>query len=168
MKRTIDVFELAREQGSVAGQIEDADLPRLAPLLARPEGRIWFQIQGRTDANGRSAAALQLKGELKLTCDRCGSVLDWPLEASVGFFFVQDEQQLSALPIEVDGDEPLLGSRHFDLLDLVEEQTILSLPISPRHEHCQRPVQADRGSEDAARRPFATLAVLKRTRTVVK
>src|SRR5882757_6030436 len=169
MKWTVDVFELAREARRVAGEVESADLVRLAPMLARPEGRIQFQIHGRTDPAGRSAASLELHGQLKLTCDLCGSELDWTLDpASVGFFFVEDEAQLSALPISVEGDEPLLGSRHFDLLDLVEDQTILSLPISPRHEHCQRPVQADRGSEDAARRPFATLAVLKRTRTVVK
>jgi len=168
MKRTVDVFELAREAGSVAGEVRSADLARLAPMLAQPDGLIRFRIEGRTDDQGRSAATLQLQGRLKLTCDRCGSELDWPLQAQAGFFFVPDEQTLNALPILADGDEPLLGSRHFDLLDLVEEQTILSLPISPRHERCDGPAAAIRDDGDSDPHPFAQLASLKRGRTVVK
>jgi uncharacterized metal-binding protein YceD (DUF177 family) len=67
----------------------------------------------------------------------------------------------------VDGDEPGLGSRHFDLLDRGEEQTILSLPISPRHPGCQRPAQPDQQPDDSRIRPFAQLAALKRGRTDV-
>jgi uncharacterized protein len=138
-------------------------------MLARAEGRIQFQIHGRTDPAGRCAASLELHGQLKLTCDLCGSELDWTLDpASVGFFFVEDEAQLSALPISVEGDEPLLGSRHFDLLDLVEDQTILSLPISPRHPGCERTARSDRKSDDSRTHPFAQLAALKRGRTDVK
>jgi uncharacterized protein len=169
MKWTVDVFELAREARRVAGEVESADLVRLAPMLARPEGRIQFQIHGRTDPAGRCAASLELHGQLKLTCDLCGSELDWTLDpASVGFFFVEDEAQLSALPISVEGDEPLLGSRHFDLLDLVEDQTILSLPISPRHPGCERTARSDQKSDDSRTHPFAQLAALKRGRTDVK
>jgi DUF177 domain-containing protein len=169
MKWTVDVFELAREARSVSGEVESADLARLAPMLARPEGRIRFQMRARTDAAGRSAASLELQGQLKLTCDLCGSELDWPLDTgSVGFFFVEDEAQLGALPISVDGDEPLLGSHHLDLLDLVEDQTILSLPISPRHPGCEPLAQPDPEADASRTHPFAQLAALKRGRTDVK
>jgi len=168
MKRTVDVFELSRQAGSLEGQVDSAELARLAPMLARPSGPIRFQIRGRTDERGRSAASLDLQGRLSLACDLCGSELDWPLQAQAGFFFVQDENELGALPILVDGDEPLVGSRDFDLLDLLEEQTILSLPISPRHPGCERPDRSDRNEGDAGTHPFAQLAALKRGRTDVK
>jgi uncharacterized protein len=165
--RIVDVFEMAREGRSVEGEVEASELGRLSALLAPPMGRIRFRLQGRIDEQGRPAATLQLQGHLGLICDLCGSRLEWPLDESERFFFVQDEEQLSALPIVADGDEPLLGSRRFDVQDLVEEQTILSLPISPRHPACERPA-AQTDPEQIARRPFAALASLKRRGTDVE
>jgi uncharacterized protein len=167
MKRTIDVFELAREGRSVGGELEAAELERLAALLVPPTGRIGFRLQGRVDGQGRSAATLHIHGLLGLTCDLCGSRLEWTLDESEGFFFVHDEQQLGALPIAPEGDEPLLGSRQFDLWNLVEEQAILSLPISPRHPACERPARAAEAEPDR-RQPFAALAALKRGRSDVE
>jgi uncharacterized protein len=47
------------------------------------------------------------------------------------------------LPIDDAPDEPLLGSRRFDVAALVEEQAILALPISPRHAACTAPSVPD-------------------------
>lgn len=165
--RTVDVLELAREGGSVEGEIEAADLARLSGMLAAPMGRIRYRFDGRIDDRGRSAASLRIEARLGLNCDLCGERLDWALDESDRFFFVDDEAQLGALPITADGDEPLLASRRFDLQDLVEEQTILALPISPRHPACERRARVEQPQDDASR-PFAVLASLKRGRTDIQ
>jgi len=159
-KRTVDVLELARDGSSVEGEIEAAALVRLAALLAAPMGRIRYRLQGRIDDQGRSGVILRLDGRLGLHCDLCGAPLEWPLAESDGFFFVDSEEQLGALPITADGDEPLLASHRFDVQDLVEEQAILALPISPRHPACEARPPAE--PQDAGSRPFAVLAALKR------
>jgi uncharacterized protein len=160
-KRTVDVLQLAREGGSVEGELEAVELARLAAMPAAPSGRIRFHLQGRLDPWGRSAADLKLEGRLGLTCDLCGARLEWALDEVDGFFFVDDEAQLGALPITAEGDEPLLASRAFDLRGLIEEQAILALPISPRHPACQQRAQ-DAESERESNRPFEVLAALKR------
>jgi uncharacterized protein len=169
--RVVDVFELARTGGRVEGELEAADLGRLAALLTAPMGRIRFGVQGRIDEQGRNAATLRIEGLLGLRCDLCGGRLEWTLAESDGFFFVDDEAHLSGLPITVEGDEPLLASRQFDLQDLVEDQAILALPISPRHPACDQPGQG-RGEPDKAEqgttRPFAVLASLKRGRSDIQ
>ena len=165
--RTVDVLELAREGGTVEGEVEAADLPRLAAMLAAPMGRIRYRFKGRIDERGRSAATLRIEGRLGLNCDLCGERLDWALDESDRFFFVDDEAQLGALPITAEGDEPLLASHRFDLQELVEEQTILALPISPRHPDCERRARG-REAQDDASRPFAVLASLKRGRTDIQ
>jgi uncharacterized protein len=165
--RTVDVLELAREGGSVEGEVEAADLARLSRMLAAPMGRIRYRFDGRIDDRGRSAASLRIEARLGLNCDLCGERLDWALDESDRFFFVDDETQLGALPITADGDEPLLASRRFDLEDLVEEQTILALPISPRHPACERRARAEQPEDDASR-PFAVLESLKRGRTDIQ
>jgi uncharacterized protein len=165
--QTIDVLELAREGGSVEGEVAAADLPRLSGMLAAPMGRIRYRFDGWIDERGRSAATLRIEARLGLNCDLCGERLDWLLEESDRFFFVDDEAQLGALPITAEGDEPLLASRRFDLQGLVEEQTILALPISPRHPACERRVRAEQPKDEASR-PFAALASLKRGRTDIQ
>jgi uncharacterized protein len=167
MKRTVDVFELARNAASVEGEIEASGLQRLSQLLAPPMGTVRFSFEGRIDEMGRPAARLRIEGRLGLNCDRCGGRLEWPLDETSGFFFVDDERELGLLPITVEGDEPLLGSAHFNLQDLIEEQIILALPISPRHPSCQPPLGADR-PEQESRRPFAALAALKRGRSDIQ
>jgi uncharacterized protein len=167
MKRIVDVFELARGAASVEGELEAAELPRLSGLLSPPMGTIHFRFEGRIDAHGRSAARLRLQGVLGLRCDRCGARLEWPLDETSEFFFVEDEQQLNALPITAEGEEPVLGSRHFDLQDLVEEQAILALPISPRHPTC-RPPASEEAPDESTSRPFAALAALKRGRSDIQ
>ena len=167
MTRTVDVFELAREGGTVEGEFEVAELTRLLPMLVPPFGRIRFRLQGRIDDRGRDAATLRIQGRFGLSCDLCGSGLQWDLDETDGFFFVDDEEQLGTLPIEPDADEPLLGSRHFDLRNLVEEQAILALPISPRHPACRSPEPAQ-GAEHPTHRPFAVLAARKRGRTDIQ
>jgi len=166
MKRIVDVFELARDAASVEGDFEAAELSRLSGLLLAPMGTIHFRFEGRIDERGRSAARLRLQGRLGLKCDRCGSRLEWPLDETSSFFFVEDEQQLNALPITAEGDEPLLGSHRFDLQDLIEEQAILALPISPRHPTCQPQLGDD--AEQSTSRPFASLASLKRGRSDIQ
>jgi uncharacterized protein len=165
--RTVDVVELARDGGSVEGEVEAAGLSRLSAMLVPPPGRIRYRFSGRIDERGRPAATLDIEAHLRLTCDLCGGPLDWSLQESNGFFFVDDEAQLGTLPITAEGDEPLLASHRFDLQDLIEEQLILALPISPRHpqgEQCARAVQPELGST----RPFAALASLKRGRTDIQ
>ena len=166
--RTIDVLELARDAGRVEGEFEAACLERLSGMLAPPMGRIHYWFQGRIDERGRSAASLRIEAVLGLSCDLCGERLDWVVDESQRFFFVEDETQLGALPITPEGDEPLLASRRFDLQDLVEEQTILALPISPRHPACQQQVQSATRPQTGTTRPFAALASLKRRRTDIQ
>jgi len=165
--RTVDVLELARESGSVEGEVEAADLPRLSAMLVAPMGRIRYRFDGRIDERGRSAASLRIEGRLGLNCDLCGERLDWALDETDRFFFVDDEAQLGSLPITAEGDEPLLASHRFDLQDLVEEQTILALPISPRHPACEQRARARQPRDDTSR-PFAGLVALKRGRTDIQ
>jgi uncharacterized protein len=66
---------------------------------------------------------------------------------------------LNAQPIVVDESEPLLGSRNFAPAQLVEDEVILALPISPRHTHCRMEEKSVASPEK--HRALAALAALK-------
>ncbi len=161
-----DVWELSRQRGTVQGELPLGDAARLAGHLADDTGALHFRLNGLVDELGRPAARLEVQGVVRARCDRCGGPVDVAIDERAQFFFVADEGQLNGLPIDESPAEPLLGSRRFDLAALVEDQAILALPISPRHENCAGPGprEADDGADGETHRPFETLAALKKPR----
>jgi uncharacterized protein len=160
---SIDVFELARLNGVTEGQVPLEAAVRLQADLRSVSGAIEYRLEGRIDASGRPAARLSLRADLPLTCDRCGQLLTFHLEHQGSFYFVREESELAALPITTEDEaEPLLGSTSFDVAALVEEEAILSLPISPRHAECTPP--ADEAGSAGAENPFAVLSGLLQKR----
>lgn len=161
---TVDVFELARTRGEVAGEVPIRDADRLASMLARTEGVLQYRAEFALDDRGRPAARLVWSAALALKCVRCGSPVELDAGADAQFYFVRTEEELNALPIEPDEvEEPLLGSRSFDLEALVEDEAILSLPLAPRHARCPDDAAVADGAREMSDRahPFAALARLK-------
>lgn len=169
---TIDAFELARDGGTVEGLLPLAALPRLAAALARSDGVLSYRIVGGLDDMSRPGAAMQLRGELALECQRCNAVFTHRMARDAKFRFVDSEAALNALPIEDDEVDVIVGSRRLDLAGWIEDEAILSLPLVPRHDRGDaecRPVvpvgehdDAGEGSLTKARAsPFAALADLK-------
>ena len=159
---TIDVFRTARVGSSLDGRIAIADMPRLASSLVHAEGALSYHCQGRVDERGRPVLVLQISGVLPLLCDRCGGELDLTLRVEKTFFFVCTEEELAAVPIDESPEEALIGNTHFDLAGLIEDEAILHLPISPRHEACvATDVSAATPIEREYLHPFAPLAGLR-------
>jgi uncharacterized protein len=154
-----DVFELARTGAAIEGSLSLASALRLRAGLRHDRGALAFRLEGRYDERGRPAALLHLRGELPLVCDRCQQALELTLEHRAAFFFVRSEAELARLPVTDEPDEPLVGSRRFDVLALVEDEAILCVPISPRHAQCAAPLAVARAEDE--RRPFAALARLR-------
>jgi uncharacterized protein len=154
-----DVFELARTGAALEGALPLAAALRLRAGLRHNRGALSFRFEGRFDERGRPAALLHVWGELPLVCDRCQRALELQLDHRAAFFFVRSEAELARLPVTDEPDEPLVGSRRFDVAALVEDEAILCVPISPRHAQCALPVPAAPG--DGGRKPFAALARLR-------
>ena len=160
---TFDAFRLARLRETLRGTATMADLPRLAESVLDPGASLRYDVEGRVDHDGHPGAVMKLSGRLPLRCERCNAPVQFALEREVPFRFVQDEQELNALPIEDDEVEEVVGSAAMDLLAWVEEEAILCLPLVPRHEDCAVPFADTAAPADAERpHPFAALAKLRR------
>jgi uncharacterized protein len=164
--RTCDVWELARTSSTLAGDLRLADLPRLGEELCDVAGALSYRMEGRFDDHGRPAALLAVDGTVRVRCDRCGGAVDVPIHERAQFFFVAEEAELARLPIDDTPEEALLASHRFDVTALVEDQALLALPISPRHERCMAPAEDGEPAAPAAdtHRPFEALAALSKRR----
>ena len=155
----VDVYALGRSRGQFEGRVVIAAMKRLVPLLAESDGEIAWQLLGWTDAQRRPAATAKVSGAVVVSCERCGLRLEVPIRTESQFWFVQSEEELNQVPIEVDDGEPLLGSRQFAVADLIEDELIRAWPISRRHLRCG--YSSERVEEPDRRRPFAALARLR-------
>ena len=159
--RHVDVFELARSAGRVSGTVSADALPRLAAAVTRIEEPLEYEFEAFIDEFRRPAATLQVRGRLLMPCDRCNGPIDSALEAQATFFFVTTEAELNAVPIDESEVDALVGSTQFDLWSLVEDEAILVLPLSPRHDACRPAVVEEPPAAPARPSPFAALEQLK-------
>ncbi len=161
---SLDVFVFSRTAARREGEVAVAALPRLAASVARPDGVVGYRCEGGVDGQGRPTLRLRLHGTLRLRCDRCGEEMAWQLGCERTFFFVRSEADLADIPVDDAPEEPLVGSAHFDLAALIEDEAILQLPISPRHPDCAAPfpVEPDADDEEERPHPFAELARLRK------
>jgi len=169
--RKLSVAAFALEATPLEGQSPLAQLPRLADeaVQAVADRTVHFQALGsmRSDSAGAPVPWLQLKGqvEIDLVCQRCLEPVATQVQFDREFRFVESEE--AALAQDEDSEEDLLvSSPQFDLLELVEDELLMALPVSPKHEECPGELKlsaSDADFEATSERPnpFAKLAQLK-------
>ncbi|MFP5409639.1 MAG: YceD family protein [Gammaproteobacteria bacterium] len=104
------------------------------PRLVREftQGELICRVGGRTDPRGGMTLDLSVRGEVELTCQRCLGGLKHAVEIDRAVHLARNETELERLDALPDGDAVLAGDR-LDLLALVEDEVLLSLPLAPMH-----------------------------------
>jgi len=122
-----------------AGFLEITVLPRLAEEASSinpGDGFHWKMETHFADSPGSEplqTLKLALKGCIHLICQTCLQDFGLNLAQESQFVMVATEAEADAFPMEDDQQEPLVASQHFDLLDLIEDEVLLSLPLIPKH-----------------------------------
>lgn len=169
----IDSLDFARSGQHLSGRLPVKRFNRLEDVLSDADGEVDFDLQGRRDERNRPLLVLQVAGTLHLQCQRCLGSMDFPLAVENRLLLVP-----RGAPDEEDMDDPeapdrIEASDELDVAQLVEDEILLSLPLSPRHAEgtCASRLAAEQGAEQAEPKaakkpsPFAKLAALKNTDT---
>ncbi len=167
----LDVTAFAQEGARLSGA---SRLGAHERLLAETGGRgadlplAWSaRGESRQPRGGQAQPWLHLQAQatLPLACQRCLAPVDVTVSVERSFRFVADE---AAALAEDDGSEEdlLVVSRSFDLLELVEDEILMEIPLVPSHDTCPQPVKLsaeDPGFEHESPQanPFAVLGRLK-------
>ncbi|MDR2689333.1 MAG: YceD family protein [Azoarcus sp.] len=155
-----DVFRFAREARQLAGELPLAALGRLADQLARDDGALSWSLAGSLDVDDQVRLRLKIDGRMILRCLRCLGELEWPLAIDV----VLSPVKVGEPPLLDDDDEvdeiEVGDGGELDVLALVEDEIILTLPFAPRHEEDCISLRPADGVEKES--PFAALAARRR------
>ena len=178
MKHDYDARHLNIEAFAKAdGNIDSSDnLAHFDRLLEESQGAgaqnpVHFTAQGMTRPNGGTSEqiwlALTAEVALPQICQRCLGPVDVPVSFAREFRFVASEE-VAAAEDEDSEEDVLVMSRDFNLLELVEDELLMALPVVPKHAVCPGAVKlqvVDPDFVEAASEkpnPFAVLAQLKK------
>ena len=122
---------------------------------------------------------LAIHGAAWLECQRCLSPYEEAFNVDATYRIVNTEEEAEEFPLDEDEVDVIVGSRQFDLVDLIEEELLLSLPLVPKHDVCPEvhesltsgtaglegeeaaEDEAEEGEEPKRPNPFAALEGLK-------
>lgn len=168
----LDVKAFAHAASEIAGH---DPLSKYKRLMQETQGQGANQIL-KWSARGERRAAdagaeqtwlhLTVDVSMPLTCQRCLGPVDMAVAVNRSFRFVDSEEAAEAQDVEAEEDV-LAASPDFSLLELIEDEVLMALPVVPCHEACPVEVKltvADPGFEAASaekRNPFAVLAKLQ-------
>ena len=161
----IDSLDFARAGEALSGSLPVAGLARLDDLLHDADGTLKYELRGSRDARNRPQLELHVTGRLHLQCQRCLGLLDYPVDLANTLLVLPRGTPADDELDDPEGPDAIEADPELDVAALVEDEVLLSLPLSPRHadEACDARIPANE-VPDAGREPaFAKLAALKRT-----
>ncbi|MDH2917219.1 MAG: YceD family protein [Gallionella sp.] len=153
----IDAMEFAGNGRELRGEVPVEALPRLGDMLVDSQGTVTYVVRGfRTDDS--NILEVSLSGVCHLRCQRCLGELEYQIKVTSRLKLASTEE-LAAVD-EDDEDEYIEAASQLDVIELVEDELLLSLPFAPKHPDgtC---VSANEGLKQAAN-PFSVLAGLKK------
>ena len=165
----VDPFRMADVGRRMAGQVELGKLKRLAPMLESTDGVVDVELAFDIDESGVRYLYGVLQGKLELSCQRCLARMDFPLQGEFRLALVHNDSEAERLSERY---EPLVvETTPMHMLDMIEDEIILSIPHIPMHEEGLCSIQVPGGTEELAEQPeedeekpnpFAVLEKLKK------
>ncbi len=181
----IDTNEFTRTGQHLSGNCPIADLERLDDMLTDDDGLLDWALDGekarRSDGATEAYLSLALSGRVRMRCVRCLEPVEVAIADRRQFKLVVTESIAEREDQKAEEFDLLVSSPRLDVLDLVEDEAIMALPLAPRHENCSPPLgthsedfsaaelslptEPDGSAATSRPHPFAVLAGLKTRRT---
>jgi uncharacterized protein len=157
----IDSLDFAHNGGELRGVVPLAEMPRMHDILASADGEISFFVRGIPDKNGKPMLEVSVAGQCQLICQRCLKAFAHTVKL-VSLLRLAQAGELNEFSADDNDDEmdSIIADRHLDVINMLEEEILLSLPFAPKHPvgACQPLVE---NLNNSATHPFATLEALK-------
>ncbi|KAA8730266.1 MAG: 23S rRNA accumulation protein YceD [Ewingella americana] len=164
----VDAVRTAQKRLDYSGVYTPDQVTRVAASVVSVDSDVETSLSFNID--NQRLAVIEGKSAVLVTleCQRCGKTFEHQVHTTYCFSPVRNDEQAEALPeayepIEVD------DFGEVDLLAMIEDEIILSLPVVPVHEseHCEvsdADMVFGKLPEEAEKpNPFAVLASLKKS-----
>jgi uncharacterized protein len=164
LPKFVDPRKLADREIEISGTIAVKDMTELSSMLMKTDIEALADLKFSRDELRIRTIFGSVKATVPVQCQRCLEPVDVELVAQLNLAISYSEEKAQTLPkyydpLIVEGDD-------LELLPLIEQELILSLPIVSYHSDCS--IQTSFGDGDTAQivepekpNPFSVLASLK-------
>ena len=160
--QSINPLRLAKARERIVGKIQLDSLGRLKGVLLENKGELEYSLTFDFDESSTCIVESKIDTQLILECQRCFKPVVIEIHKCSLLGVVNNKDEFEALAKEY---EPLqMDEDVISIETLVEDELLLSIPISPLHleNDCSGTKELDRINADAKPQPFAVLAALKK------
>lgn len=161
----IDAQKWADREGEIDQVFPLAAFPRVREGAVSDAGEIKVHCKVSRNTQGLMKLDAELGATVQLACQRCLEPVTCSVQSTVSIFLLRSEEIADQL--SDDADFLVLDEEgRFVLLEALEDELILSLPLVPVHESCdalqiEATTDDDVVEEPARENPFQVLAALK-------
>lgn len=135
----IDNLKFAKSGQSIEGEL-DVGLVERIQEIEEYKGVIKFQLAGSVDNLNRPTLNLHIHGIITTLCQNCLQPMEIQLDNSSAITIFFTEEQLDQALFSEDEDQGaedgVLVEQEFDVMNLVEDEVIVSLPYVSKHDAC--------------------------------
>lgn len=134
----VEPRRFCRDSKSWETRSDVSEFPRLAHEFT--QGALLCRVDGQADQRGGMSLQLTIRGEVGLVCQRCLGGMQHSVQLERTLYLARNEtelERLEALP----GSDAILVGETLDLVDLVEDEVLLSLPLAPMHAEGECPAE---------------------------
>lgn len=133
----VDPWRFCRDGQSWETRSEVAAFPRLAHEFT--QGTLFCRVVGQVDQRGSLSLQLAVSGEVELPCQRCLGNMPYKVDVERTLYLARNEAEMERLDALPDSDAIQAGET-LNLVDLVEDEVLLSLPLATMHAEGECPV----------------------------
>lgn len=159
----IDPFEFCRNGESLKGKASLSELPRLAAVCADQAGELEWEVSGSVNKRHQAELMLGISGAVNLMCQRCLSPLVFELGSKTTVLVAKTDEQADEMEEMLgneDSVEVIVADGKINVLDLIEDEALLSLPLASKHEVC--PDSSTVELKNDTKSPFSVLEKLRK------
>lgn len=165
----IDPYLFCSEQAVFKGELPVAQFERVAAACAKTDGVVSWSVSGNLTALGQPQLTVHAKTRVTLVCQRCLDELVVDLDSQTRVLVAKTEEEADKIEEQLDEDdatEVVVSSAKLDLMVLIEDEILLAMPFSAKHDVCQHDLMEKVQTKKQS--PFSVLSELKNVKTTKK
>jgi len=113
---------------------------------------------------GHPQLTVSVSASVQPLCQRCLKPFPLEIASEAVLILAKDEDDADKIEAMLDDDalEVIVGGKEMNMLDLIEDEALLALPLSPRHEVCPDASELE-AQKSGKPSPFAALKGMTRS-----
>lgn len=158
----IDIFEFCRQKQRRDGEFAVADLARLSEECADRSGTLHWSLVGEIGNLDHAQCRLSVSGPVHLMCQRCLTPFEFAIASKSLLVLANSDEEADEIDEMLDDEsiDVVVGSKKFNIVELIEDEALLALPLAHKHEACPDLSFLDQLTSEKAM-PFSALKDLK-------